>query len=177
MTTDAVGGVWQYSIDLGRALAARGIQTTLAVMGPPPSAAQEQEAASAALPLHYGAYQLEWMDKPWADMAAAGDWLLGLERLIQPDIVHLNGYTQASLAWRAPVVVVAHSCVRSWWTAVKGEPAPARFDRYTRAVTAGIDAADALVAPSSSMLASIAAEYDMLGARAHVIPNGSPGGP
>jgi glycosyltransferase involved in cell wall biosynthesis len=173
MTTDTVGGVWRYSIDLGRALGARGIQATLAVMGPPPTPAQAREAACAALPLHHGAFPLEWMDEPWADLAAAGDWLLSLERMIQPDVVHLNGYSLATLAWRAPVVVVAHSCVRSWWTAVKGEAPPARFDRYTAAVAAGIDSAAALVAPSAAMLASIAAEYDTMAPRAQVIANGS----
>ncbi|HEX8375447.1 MAG TPA: hypothetical protein VF606_09745, partial [Geminicoccaceae bacterium] len=36
MTTDAVGGVWTYSLDLAAALATRGVRTTLAVLGPAP---------------------------------------------------------------------------------------------------------------------------------------------
>ena len=32
MTTDAVGGVWQYTLDLGRALRARGVEVRVAVV-------------------------------------------------------------------------------------------------------------------------------------------------
>ena len=35
----------------------------------------------------------------------------GLERRLRPDVVHLNGYTHGALPWRAPVLVVGHSCV------------------------------------------------------------------
>ena len=38
MTADAVGGVWQYAPDLAGALADHGVETTLAVLGPAPSA-------------------------------------------------------------------------------------------------------------------------------------------
>ena len=38
MTADAVGGVWTYALDLAGALAAHGVETTLAVLGPAPSA-------------------------------------------------------------------------------------------------------------------------------------------
>ena len=59
MTTDAVGGVWTYSLTLARALGARGVGVTLAVVGPEPSAAQVAEvhrrrAAPARAPLPPG---------------------------------------------------------------------------------------------------------------------------
>jgi hypothetical protein len=33
-------------------------------------------------------FKLEWIDAPWDDVAAAGAWLLELEALTQPDVVH-----------------------------------------------------------------------------------------
>ena len=45
MTTDAVGGVWQYSLELAAALQA---EVTLAVLGPAPDAGQRAAAAAAA---------------------------------------------------------------------------------------------------------------------------------
>src|SRR5690606_20305051 len=104
-------------------------------------------------------YALEWMDDPWADLEAAGGWLLHLERRYAPDLIHLNGYGHASLAWRAPVLVVAHSCVLSWWQAVKGESAPISWARYQAAVASGIAAADLVVAPTAAMLASLTRNY------------------
>lgn len=47
-TADAVGGVWRYTVDLGRELRARGVRLTVAVMGPPPTQAQRDEATTPA---------------------------------------------------------------------------------------------------------------------------------
>ncbi len=43
ITTDAVGGVWSYSVDLAATLSARRVEVVLAVVGPPPSAGQRAE--------------------------------------------------------------------------------------------------------------------------------------
>jgi hypothetical protein len=48
ITTDAVGGVWTFAVDLARALRARQLEVSLAVLGPAPSAAQHAELASIA---------------------------------------------------------------------------------------------------------------------------------
>ena len=46
MTADAVGGVWQYATDLAGALADHGVETTLAVLGPAPSAQALSQAVA-----------------------------------------------------------------------------------------------------------------------------------
>ncbi len=84
----------------------------------------------------------------WADVARAGDWLLELEARFAPDIIHLNGYAHGALPWHAPTLVVAHSCVLSWWEAVKGEPAPAEWETYREHVTLGLQSADCVIAPT-----------------------------
>jgi glycosyltransferase involved in cell wall biosynthesis len=48
LTTDAVGGVWQYTMELAQALAARGVECIVAVLGPAPS--EDQRAALAPTP-------------------------------------------------------------------------------------------------------------------------------
>ena len=98
MTADAVGGVWNYSIELARGLANHGVRTTLATMGPPPTAAQREEARSiSGLELHTSEYRLEWMPDAWRDVDEAGRWLLALAERARPDVVHLNSYSHASL--------------------------------------------------------------------------------
>src|ERR1700759_836357 len=115
MTTDCVGGVWNYSLDLAEGLAPYGVQIGLATMGPPPSRSQRVEAAGIAnIEIFESNYKLEWMDSPWAEVDAASIWLADLARNFRPDIIHLNGFSHAALNWNAPVVMVAHSCVRSW---------------------------------------------------------------
>jgi glycogen(starch) synthase len=172
MTADAVGGVWQYAIDLGQALRRRGVHVTLAVMGPPPSVQQRAEARHVEIDLVDRPYRLEWMDDPWDDVGRAGEWLLELAGQIKPSLVHLNGYAHASLPWRAPVMVVAHSCVRTWWRAVRHQPAPASVNRYTAFVDAAFAAAKVVVAPTHAMGTALSSEYCLRQA-VHVIPNGS----
>ena len=172
MTADAVGGVWPYSLDLASALHRRGVEVTIAVSGPAPGDAQRSAAVGIAR-LAVGDYRLEWMDEPWEDVQRAGRWLLDLERAFRPDVVHLNGYCHAPLPWRAPAVVVAHSCVCSWWRSVHGIEAPGPADRYRREVSRGLARARLVVAPTAAMLAALRREYHEL-PEARVIPNGRP---
>jgi glycogen(starch) synthase len=171
MTADTVGGVWTYALELAAALAPHGVEIALATMGGPLSEAQRAEAARVpGIEVFESRYKLEWMDKPWDDVAAAGEWLMGLAARIKPDIVHLNGYAHAALPWPAPALVVAHSCVCSWWEAVKGGPAPASWDPYRRAVARGLKSAALVIAPSHAMLDALRRHYGVSAAR--VIPNG-----
>ena len=170
MSTDAVGGVWSYAIELCRALPQ--VDFLMANMGPFPTSDQRREIRS--LPnaeLMEGSFLLEWEEHPWRDLERAGKWLLSLERGFRPDLIHLNGYVHAALPWSAPVLVVAHSCVLSWWRAVKGEPAPAAWDAYAAAVRAGLHAAARVVAPTREMGKSLIANYEI--SAPLVIPNGS----
>lgn len=163
MTTDTLGGVWDYAIELARGLARSGTTTVLAALGPP--LAPERRAAAAAVPgldLLEGAYRLEWMDDPEEDLRRSADWLLALEHRHGPDLVHINGYAQAALPWRAPVVAVGHSCVLSWWRAVHGVPAPTAWDGYAARVAAGLKAAARVVAPTRVLLDTLARLYGPL---------------
>lgn len=176
MTTDTVGGVWSYSLELARGLAEKGIEVALATMGAPINELQRDKVDRIpGLRVFESHFKLEWMEDPWRDVEKAGDWLLNLESRIGPDVVHLNGYVHGSLPWSAPTLVVGHSCVLSWWRAVKGEEAPEDRDRYQMEVAAGLHAASLVVAPSAAMLASLAEHYGEL-ARTRVIPNGRDAG-
>lgn len=172
MTADAVGGVWTFALELVDALAGDDVRVTLAVMGPPPDAVQRDDvAASAAAGWHHRPFALEWMPDPWGDVAAAGGWLQELERALTPDLIHVNGYAHAALPWGAPVVVTAHSDVLSWWEAVKGEPAPATWNRYRRGVEEGLAAADAVVAPTAAYREALVREVPVPHP-IHVVRNG-----
>ena len=160
MTADTVGEVWTSALELSRALAPRGVAVTLATMGAPLTEAQWAEARRVpGLSVEQSTWKLEWMDEPWEDVAAAGEWLLELESRVRPDVVHLNGYCHGALPWKAPTLMVAHACVLSWWEAVKGEPAPEHHTRYRWEVTRGLRAAGLVVAPSAAMLEALEQHY------------------
>ncbi|MGH8174866.1 MAG: glycosyltransferase family 4 protein [Steroidobacter sp.] len=156
MTTDAVGGVWTYAIELCTELARHDVDVVLAVMGPPASGAQCESAAQIrGLRLYSSQLRLEWMSDPWRDVERAGEWLQELAQREAVDLIHLNGFSHAALPWRKPVVVVAHSCVCSWWQAVHGQSPPSEWDVYRRNVAAGVRSADHVVAPTFAFLAEI----------------------
>ncbi|MCW2680225.1 MAG: a-glycosyltransferase, Glycosyltransferase Family 4-like protein [Frankiales bacterium] len=165
MTADTVGGVWTYCVELAHALDA---EVHLATMGRRMSDDQRSEAQVFAT-VHESDFPLEWQDDPWQGVDAAGVWLLGLERELQPDVVHLNGYAHATLPWAAPTVVVAHSDVVSWWRAVHEADAPPEWDEYRRRVTAGLRAAGCVVAPTRAVAHDLRASYGVEGVT--VVPN------
>lgn len=172
MTADTIGGVWTYAVELAHALRPRGVHVVLATMGRPLSGAQWADLARLPnVSVRESVHRLEWMREPWEDVDRAGDWLLALGDAERPDIVHLNGYAHAALPWRAPVVVVGHSCVRSWWESVRGSEVPDEWAEYTRRVRKGLETADAVVAPSHDMARALVRHYGLL-EPVTVIPNG-----
>ena len=153
MTADSVGGVWNYALQLVCEFGKRDIEVTLVVMGGKPSPEQAKEASCLPnLSLIGTDFRLEWMENPEADLRLAGELLLELEAEQRPDIIHLNGYSHAALAFAAPVTVVAHSCVPSWWQACRGTPLPPWWAAYGQRVAAGVAAADMVVAPTAAYL-------------------------
>jgi glycosyltransferase involved in cell wall biosynthesis len=153
MTTDNIGGVWTFTLNLARGLRDKGAEVLLAVIGETVSESQKQELE----PFEWKFFnsKQEWMPEPWEDIDRAGEWLLGLRNSFSPDLVHLNSYSFGSLQWNSPVVITAHSCVLSWWRAVKNETAGEEWDVYRNRVGSGIRSASLVVAPSHAMMDSV----------------------
>jgi glycosyltransferase involved in cell wall biosynthesis len=172
MTADTVGGVWTYALELTRALQPHGVEVQLALMGPSLTSAQRAQAGDIPnLNLFKSDYKLEWMPECWSDVKRAGDWLMHLANRLQPDVIHLNGYAHANLPWNMPTVVVGHSCVFSWWHAVRGDTPPAEWQRYKSEVTSGLREAHLVVTPTAAMLRALETHYGKI-YHGRVIPNG-----
>ncbi|HKQ38460.1 MAG TPA: glycosyltransferase family 4 protein [Verrucomicrobiae bacterium] len=172
MSADCIGGVWTYAMELIRGLDMYGIRVILVTFGRKLSAAQAREAAGLHnAEVYQSTFKLEWMEDPWDDITDAGEWLMDLQEQFGPDLVHLNHFAHGSLDWKAPVLVVGHSCVLSWWRAVKRAEAPQSWDHYAEVVRNGLRAADMVVAPSPFMLSELQRLYGPL-LYSGVIPNG-----
>jgi glycogen(starch) synthase len=160
MTTDTVGGVWTYTMDLARALGQEGVEIALASLGGHATVEQRHEAQTIrTLELFESDYRLPWMDHPWEDVGQTREWLLDLATRVRPDAVHLNEPVYGSVPWPVPSLAVAHSCVLSWWQSVWSNPAPKEWNRYRREMSQGLQAADAVAAPSAWMLENLRRFY------------------
>lgn len=172
MTTDSVGGVWTYAVELARGLEEQGVEILLISSGGPLTDSQRGEIA--ALPhvrFVETRFKLEWMEEPWADVTAFGDRLLKLAAEFRPDVVHLNEFSHAALDWDVPTLVVGHSCVFSWFENVRGHSPGPEWDRYRRSVSRGLAAADLVVAPTRFMLDALQRHYGPI-SKSKVVHNG-----
>ncbi|WP_297509947.1 glycosyltransferase family 4 protein [uncultured Caulobacter sp.] len=172
MTTDAVGGVWTYALDLAAGLAEAGVRVSLAVLGPPPTADQIAEAAATpGLDLIDTGLPLDWTAEDARALDQAGRGVSDLAAELGVDLVHLNAPALAGAArFRQPVVSVAHSCLATWWRAVRGGPPPEDFRWRIEAHRRGLLASDAVIAPSGAFADDTMRAYDTV--RPFVVPNG-----
>jgi glycosyltransferase involved in cell wall biosynthesis len=172
ITSETTGNVWTSSLELARSLTKYDVSVALATVGPPLSAGQCEEAAKISnLNLFESNFRLEWVGHTWRDLGPSGEWLLKLEDLINPDVVHLNGYHHGAIGWRAPAVVAGHSCALSGWNIVRDDTRPAEWEHYRRAVARCLASADVVTTPTSALLHELQQHYGPL-RDVRVIPTG-----
>jgi glycosyltransferase involved in cell wall biosynthesis len=170
MTADTAGGVWVHALSLCAALEGAGASVRLVALGTPSAEQRNAARRLGNVELVVRPVPLEWMTEPWDELDALEPELL--ELAASCDLVHLNHLAHGHLAWGRPVLCVVHSCVLSWFEAVRGCAAPATWDSYRRRVARSLQAADRVVAPSAWMLARAEHFYGPLPGPS-VIANGS----
>ncbi|HEX9016126.1 MAG TPA: glycosyltransferase family 4 protein [Chloroflexota bacterium] len=160
ITTDSVGGVWQYSLSLARGLVeAYRCRVLLVCFGEP----DQQDLADAiplpgvdVVPLNL---KLEWMPDGEADLAEARAQVARLAREWRADLLHSSQYSLGNIDLPIPRMVVAHSDMLGWiaWHRGDGtidldevEDDPA-LRKYRDMVASGLAAADSVVCPSRFM--------------------------
>jgi glycosyltransferase involved in cell wall biosynthesis len=154
MTADAAGGVWTYAVEVAQALSARGIATTLAVLGDRPSDAAVREASAVAgLQIEFTGLPLDWTARTSSEVTQAGEEIARLSRRMRVDLVQLNAPALAAAAsFPVPCVGVLHSCVATWWEAVHGSAAlPADLEWRAKLTRAGLNRVDLAIAPSRAL--------------------------
>jgi glycosyltransferase involved in cell wall biosynthesis len=142
-------------MELVREFDRRGLTVILATIGPRLTDEQQSEIAALRHVLHSEhvcRLRWDWTDEAWQDVDEAGQWLLELARVHEPDLVQVSDMSHGALPWRVPSVIVAHSCVLGRWEAVHGAPTPPSLEVYRRRMREGLAAADLIVTPTGAML-------------------------
>lgn len=152
MTLDAVGGVWRYSVDLAHCLGAEGIECVLVGCGPVPRETQQRECDSLRnVALTWTALQLDWMAQEHSALDEVAKRLLAIAREWDVDLLHLNLPSQAAMMIDGmPVVVTSHSCVATWWAAVRRETLPPGWQWQHTLTQRGLARADVVMVPTAS---------------------------
>ena len=174
MTADAAGGIWTYALETAQALSTRGISTTLAVLGDPPSDSALREArAIAGLRIELTGLPLDWTAASACEVTQAGEEIARLSCRVGADLIQLNAPAVAATAsFAVPTIGLLHSCVATWWEGVHGNAAmPADLDWRAKLTRAGLTRVDVAIAPSQA-LARQAQRLYALPSPLVVIPNG-----
>jgi glycogen(starch) synthase len=168
LTTDTVGGVWDYTVTLARQLDAMGCEVLIAAIGEPRD--ERLARIPAGVQVTWRSYRLEWMQDAADDVAEAAKWLRELAQLWAADVAHLNQLAYAAFGFPCPVVTAVHRDVLSWWTHFHQAEAPPEWATYARWVSDGIRASDAVVTPTQYQSALLSRHYGVRATR--VIHNG-----
>lgn len=179
ITTDAVGGVWQYTTALANILAdTHAMQVLVVAFGAEPntdhlsglalgSRPSGGEVGVEALP-----FPLEWEGASDATYAESRRRLLDLALQWRAHVVHANEHHTGEIgASGMPVLVVSHSDLCSWRAAVHGEAEPMVHGAYIHRVRTGLANAAGVVAPSTFVAAALCRWYGYSDV-VRIIPNG-----
>lgn len=172
MTLDAVGGVWRYAMDLALGLKRAGYWLAFVGFGPRPSWAQQREArALGAFDWHDA--PLDWTVRAAADLSEVPELIAAAAVRHRVDLVQVNVPSQAAgLKVGVPVIAVSHSCVGTWFRAVRDSDLPPDWAWQGDLTRAGLQAASLAVAPTRAHADLLRRVYPGLG-RVEVVHNGS----
>lgn len=160
ITTDAVGGVWTYSIELAAALRVLDVESVLAAMGPSPS--REHLASAGRTPVIDTGLPLDWLASTADDVRQAAGSIAQLADDVGAEIVQLHSAALAcDVDHKRPVIAVQHSCVATWWNSVREGSLPPELAWRRDLSACGLLKANAVVAPSAAFAALTARTYSL----------------
>jgi glycosyltransferase involved in cell wall biosynthesis len=162
MTVDAIGGVWRYALDTAQTLAAHGVECVLVGLGPRPTAYQRREvSALKRVELVWIDAPLDWMIEKETQLHSIPESLARIAEDDQVDLLHLNAPTQAVGLKCLPIAVASHSCVITWWRALREGPLPESWNWQYARNRRGLESAALVLAPSRSHADAIRAAYEV----------------
>ena len=179
ITTDAVGGVWQFSHELAAGLLREGSSVALVSFGGSPATEQQQKCVHLASEYEReflyesSSLPLEWMQQNEGAYHDAAPVLVRIAKDFRADLLHLNQFCFGALPLEIPKVVTAHSDVLTWAEACRDEPLENSpwLRQYRRLVADGLNGASVVIAPTRWMMNALHRHFP-LRARTAVIPNG-----
>ncbi len=178
ITTDTIGGVWTFSIELAEELLDRGCAIALVSFGREPSATQQRtcDVLADRFPERFlyvaSNIPLEWMEANGSAFENAAPLLTRIAKEFEVDLLHSNQLCFGALNLQIPRIVTVHSDVLSWAQSCGKALADSPWlRRYLSLVRSGLVGATAVVTPTRWMMRTLAKLYVLPQARI-VIPNG-----
>ncbi len=161
MTVEPPGTVWPHADTLVRELAVLGVEVTVAALTPLRPGQRIEYAGLGGVELVQCPYPASCPAEHLAQRGQMADWLLSLEEMLNPDVVHLTGYLHAGLPWCGRVLVAGHPGSGAAYGRLDAEQR-----RICRAAFQhGLRGADLVVTPTEAMMAALTRHFGVAAGR------------
>lgn len=161
MTVEPPGTVWPHVDALVRELSALGAEITVAAVTPLRPGQRIEYAGIPGVELVACPTPAASPAEHLANRGRVADWLMAIEEMLNPDVVHLTGYLHAGLPWCGKVLVAGHP---------GSGAAYGRLDIDQRRVCRaafqhGLKGADLVVTPTDTMMAALTRHFGVMQGR------------
>lgn len=161
ITVEPPGAVWPHVDTLARELAGLGAEVVVAAVTPLRPGQRIEYAGIPGVELLACPSPAATPAEHLAKRGRIAEWLLRVEEMLNPDVVHLTGYLHAGLPWCGKVVAAGHPGSGAAYGRLDSEQR-----RVCRAAFQhGLRGADLVVTPSETMLAALGRHFGALNGR------------
>lgn len=155
------GAAWVHVDTLVRELSGMGIEATVAALTPLRPGQRLEYAAIPGIELLACPSPAATAADHLALRGRIADWLLAIEEMLNPDVVHLTGYLHAGLPWCGKVLVAGFPGAGSAYGRLDAESR-----RLCRAAFLhGLRGADLVVTPTETMMAAMIKHFGIVAGR------------
>ncbi|MGE5478348.1 MAG: glycosyltransferase family 4 protein [Bacteroidales bacterium] len=155
LTVEPPGVVWPHVETLVRELSALGAEVTVAALTHLRTGQRVEFSAIPGVELVPCPHPADCPSEHLYRRTRIADWLLGVEEVLNPDVVHLTGYLHAGLPWCGRVLVAGHPGSGAAYGRLDAEQR-----RICRAAFQhGLRGADLVVTPTEAMMSALTRHF------------------
>ncbi|MBC7951833.1 MAG: glycosyltransferase family 4 protein [Rhodospirillaceae bacterium] len=161
MTVEPPGSVWPHVDTLVRELSALGVEVTVAALTPLRPGQRIEYAAIPGVELIACPVAAATPAEHLANRSRIADWLLSVEEMLNPDVVHLTGYLHAGLPWCSKVLAAGHPGSGASYGRLDADQRRACRAAFQH----GLKGADLVVTPTDTMMAALTRHFGIMPGR------------
>lgn len=155
ISVEPPGTVWPHVDTLVRELSALEVEVTVAALTPLRAGQRIEYAGIPGVELVVCPRPVSSPAEHLAERGRIAEWLLALEEMLNPDVVHLTGYLHAGLPWCGKVLVAGHPGAGASYGRLDAEQR-----RVCRAAFQhGLRGADLVTTPTEAMMAALGRHF------------------
>lgn len=158
ITVEPPGAVWPHVDTLVRELSALGVEVMVAAVTPLRPGQRIEYAGIPGVELVPCPTPAATPAEHLANRQKVADWLMALEEIFNPDVVHLTGYLHAGLPWCGKVLVAGYPGTGASYGRLDNEQRRVCRSAFQH----GLKAADLVVTPSDTMMTSLTRHFGVV---------------